>query len=80
MLSTFLIAIREGLEASLIVGILVAYVVKTNRRYLLKPLWTGVSTALVLSFALGAILAFTSVQLTDRNEEIFAGTTSFLAA
>jgi len=79
MLSTFLIAIREGLEASLIVGILVAYVVKTNRRYLLKPLWTGVSTALVLSFALGAILAFTSVQLTDRNEEIFAGTTSFLA-
>lgn len=79
MLSTFIIALREGLEAALIVGILVAYVVRTDRRFLLKPLWTGVTAALVLSLGLGAILSFTSAELSDRGEELFAGVTSFAA-
>ena len=79
MLSTFLIALREGLEASLIVGILVAYIVKTDRRNLLAAIWTGVSIALVASFALGGFLSFTSAELSDRGEQFFAGTTSFLA-
>jgi high-affinity iron transporter len=79
MLSTFLIALREGLEAALIVGILVAYVVKTNRRNLLVPIWTGVGIALTASFALGGFLSFTSAELSDRGEQFFAGTTSFLA-
>jgi high-affinity iron transporter len=79
MLSTFLIALREGLEAALIVGILVAYVVKTNRRNLLVPIWTGVGIALASSFALGGFLSFTSAELSDRGEQFFAGTTSFLA-
>ena len=52
MLSTFIIALREGLEAALIVGILVAYVVKTGRSNLLKPIWSGVLLALAgLAFA-----------------------------
>jgi high-affinity iron transporter len=79
MLSTFIIALREGLEAALIVGILVAYVVRTDRRHLLQPLWTGVAVALVLSLGLGAILSFTSAELSDRGEELFAGVTSFAA-
>ncbi len=79
MLSTFIIAVREGLEAALSVGILVAYVVRTDRRHLLKPLWTGVAVALVASLALGGILAFTSAELSDRGEELFAGITSFAA-
>ena len=79
MLSTFIIALREGLEAALIVGILVAYVVRTERRHLLKPLWTGVGVAIAASLALGAILSFTSAELTDRGEELFAGLTSFIA-
>ena len=79
MLSTFIIALREGLEAALIVGILVAYVVRTDRRHLLKPLWTGVTVALVLTLGLGAILSFTSAELSDRGEELFAGVTSFAA-
>jgi high-affinity iron transporter len=79
MLSTFLIALREGLEAALIVGILVAYVVKTDRRNLLLPIWTGVGTALTASFALGGFLSFTSAELSERGEQFFAGTTSFLA-
>ena len=79
MLSTFIIALREGLEAALIVGILVAYVVRTDRRPLLKPLWTGVGAAIAASLALGAVLSFTSAELTDRGAELFAGATSFIA-
>ena len=79
MLNTFIIALREGLEAALIVGILAAYIIKTNNRSLLKPLWLGVSAALVLSLSLGAILSFTAAELSDRGNELFAGTTSFIA-
>ena len=79
MLSTFIIALREGLEAALIVGILVAYIVRTDRRHFLKPLWTGVAAALAATFALGAFLSFTSAELSDRGEELFAGITSFIA-
>jgi len=79
MLSTFIIALREGLEAALIVGILVAFLVKTGRKALLAPLWAGVALAVVVSLATGAFLTFTSTELSPRGEEFFAGTTSFLA-
>jgi high-affinity iron transporter len=79
MLSTFIIALREGLEASLIVGILLAYVRKTGKTHLRRPLWLGVSAAIVLSLGVGAGLNLTSSELSERNEEIFAGTASVLA-
>ena len=79
MLSSFLIALREGLEASLIIGILLAYIVKTGRSNLVPALWGGVAAALALSVALGGFLNFTSAELTSRGEELFAGTTSLLA-
>ena len=79
MLSTFTIALREGLEASLIVGILIAYIVKTNRKGYLIPLWAGVISAVIASIGLGAFLTFTSVKLSDRGHELFAGVTSFIA-
>jgi len=79
MLSTFIIALREGLEAALIIGILLAYVVKTNRSHLRTPLWIGVVVAIVLSLGLGAILSFTSSELTSEAEEAFAGTLSVVA-
>ena len=79
MLSTFTIALREGLEAALIIGILLAYIVKTDRRHLMPALWGGVAVAIIASFALGGFLSFTSRELTPRGEEFFTGTTSFLA-
>jgi len=79
MLSTFIIALREGLEAALIVGILVAYLVKSDQRSHLRALWSGVSLALFASLALGAFLSYTSTELSDKGEELFAGTTSFVA-
>ena len=79
MLSTFIIALREGLEASLIVGILVAYILKSDRKNLLLPLWSGVAGAIAGSIGLGFILSRTSAELGDRAEKLFVGTTSFLA-
>lgn len=79
MVSTFVIALREGLEAALIIGILLAYVVKTNRSHLRTPLWTGVAVAIALSLGLGAILSFTSHELRPGAEEAFAGTLSVVA-
>ena len=79
MLSTFIIALREGLEAALIIGILVAYILKTDRKTLLAPLWSGVAAAIVGSIGLGLVLSKTSEELTERAEKLFVGTTSFLA-
>jgi high-affinity iron transporter len=79
MYSTFLIALREGLEAALIIGILVAYLVKSNQQKSLPALWTGVGVALAASFAFGAFLTFSSTQLSDTGEQLFAGVTSLVA-
>ncbi|MTA96065.1 MAG: iron transporter, partial [Actinobacteria bacterium] len=79
MLSNFLVGIREGLEAALIVGILIAYIVKVGNRKHLAAVWTGVSAALAISFATGGFLAFTSAELSERGEQLFAGTTSLIA-
>lgn len=79
MLSTYLIALREGLEASLIVSILIAYLRRTERAAFARYIWIGVSGAVALSFSLGALLSFTSTTLSPGGEAFFAGLTSLLA-
>ena len=58
-LASFLIGLREGLEATLVVSILVAYLVKSGRRRQLLPLWAGVIAAVALSVLFGALLTYT---------------------
>uniref|UniRef100_UPI001F59826E FTR1 family protein n=2 Tax=Microbacterium TaxID=33882 RepID=UPI001F59826E len=53
MLATFLIGLREGLEAALVVAILVAYLSRIGRRDVLPRLWTGIALAIALALGIG---------------------------
>ena len=80
MFANFLIGLREGLEAALIVAILVAYLVKLDQRSALPRLWAGVGLAILLAFGFGAFLTVTSQTLSDEAAEAFGGIMSVLAA
>ena len=79
MLGNFLIGLREGLEAAIVVSILIAYLIKINRRDQIRSVWIGVGLALVLCIGFTAALAVTSTTLSDSAEEAFAGVVSLLA-
>jgi len=79
LFSSALIGLREGLEAALVVSILVAFLVKTGRRDYLKWVWTGVAAALVICAAIGTTIAYTIGELRFEQQEIFGGTLSIVA-
>ncbi|MFI6853315.1 iron uptake transporter permease EfeU [Streptomyces sp. NPDC050416] len=79
MFSNYLIGLREGLEASLVVCILIAYLVKTDRRDALRPIWIGIGIAVALALGFGCALEFGSQELTFEAQEALGGSLSILA-
>jgi high-affinity iron transporter len=70
---------REGLEASLIVGIVLGYLAKTENRRYFGLIWLGTAAAVAISIAAGAALFFSIGELEGRGEQIFEGIAMFSA-
>ncbi|MDG4820917.1 FTR1 family protein [Asanoa sp. WMMD1127] len=81
MFATYLIGLREGLEATLVVSILVAFLVKSQRKDRLIQVWAGVALAVALSVLFGWLLTYTSTTLLAdyQDRELFEAITSLAA-
>lgn len=79
MFSNYLIGLREGIEAALVVSILLTYLVRTDRKPLIRFVWYGVGTAVLVSILIAVGLETISSELSETLEPIFAGIVSFVA-
>jgi high-affinity iron transporter len=70
MLATFVIGLREGLEAALIIGIIAAFLKQSNRQDALRKVWLGVGVAIVLCLAVGVTLQVVNASLPQRQQEM----------
>ncbi len=80
MFPAFLLALREGMEIALIIGIVLGALQKTNRYELKGGVWAGAGSAAILSLALALILAGLGASFEGRAEQIFEGLMMLIAA
>ena len=69
MLPTFVIGLREGVEAALIVGIIAGFLRQEGRRDALRPMWLGVGAAIGICVAVGVALELLDEELPQRQQE-----------
>jgi high-affinity iron transporter len=69
MIPTLVIALREGVEASLIVGIIAAFLAREGRQDAMKQMWAGVAIAVALCFGIAMVLRLVGEQLPQREQE-----------
>jgi high-affinity iron transporter len=69
MIPTLVIALREGVEASLIVGIIAAFLVKEGRQDAMRQMWAGVAVAIALCIGVAVILRTIGQELPQQQQE-----------
>lgn len=79
MLVPFLIMLREGIEAALIVGIVAGYLRQSGRGGLMPAVWVGVFLGVALSLLVGAGLLLTAAEFPQKQQEFFEGIVGLLA-
>jgi len=79
MLIPFLIMLREGIEAALIVGIVASYLKQSGRGRLMPAVWVGVLLATALSLFAGAGLQLLAAEFPQKQQELFEGVVGLIA-
>lgn len=79
MLIPFLIMLREGVEAALIVGIVASYLQQSGRQALMPAVWVGVLLAAALSLFVGAGLQLISAEFPQKQQELFEAIVGLIA-
>ena len=79
MLIPFLIMLREGIEAALIVGIVASYLKQSGRGALMPAVWVGVLLATALSLFTGAGLQLLAAEFPQKQQELFEGVVGLIA-
>jgi len=79
VLVAFLIMLREGTEAAIIVGIVSSYLAQTDRRQWLPAVWLGVIAAIVGCIALATALEIAGAEFPQRQQEMFEGCVAVIA-
>jgi high-affinity iron transporter len=80
MLPSYLLSLREGIEAALIIGILLGALRQTHRHEFTPAVWFGTISAAVLSVLIAILLTSFGLEMKDPGEAIFEGFTMLLAA
>jgi high-affinity iron transporter len=80
MIASLVLSLREGLEAALIIGIVLGALVRTGRSDLNRSLWAGVVSASIVSLLAALLLRMVDKELEGTAEQIFEGVTFLLAA
>jgi high-affinity iron transporter len=80
MVPSYLIGLREGLEAALIVGLTLGVLTKMKKPEYRPAVWWGVAAAIIISIAIAAVIQLVGASLEGRAEEVFEGAMMIFAA
>lgn len=80
MVPSYLIGLREGLEAALIVGLTLGVLTKMKKTEYRPAVWWGVTAAIIISIAIAVVIQLVGANLEGRAEEVFEGAMMIFAA